>query len=98
MFIGVVKGDTSNVSGTTINGNITLGVISITPMFNIDTGELMGGTIGFGPSFTIIGGSITGSFTGKYTIRDLINDIKEIRDLLNNSVGKPTNTNSNQCD
>ncbi|MDY6790847.1 MAG: hypothetical protein SWH54_06215 [Thermodesulfobacteriota bacterium] len=76
-FIGFVKGGIENVSGTTINANVIIGLISFTAMFNIDTGEFMGFTVGLGPSATSIAGSITGSFTGTYTLRDLLEDLRD---------------------
>ncbi|CAB1055986.1 Rhs family protein [Olavius sp. associated proteobacterium Delta 1] len=85
-FLGYIKGDISNVSGTTINQNLIIGPISITSIVDINTGEFLGGTIGLGPSATLVGGSITGSFTGTYTIRDFLNDI---RDFFDNPFGDP---------
>jgi hypothetical protein len=85
-FVGYINGDITNVSGTTINQNFTIGPISLTSIVDINTGELLGGRIGIGPSVTLIGGSVTGSFTGTYTIRDFVNDI---RDFFNNPYGDP---------
>ena len=84
-FIGYVKGDISNVSGTTINLNFA-SPISITAFIDINTGEVIGGTIGIGPSATVVGGSVTGSFIGTYTIRDFI---KDLREFLSNPYGDP---------
>jgi len=85
-FVGYIKGDISNVSGTTINQNFIIGPLSITSIVDINTGEFLGGTIGLGPSATLIGASITGSFTETYTIRDLVRDI---RGFFRNPFGDP---------
>jgi RHS repeat-associated protein len=77
VFVGFVKGGIENVSGTTINANAVIGPISFVFIFNIDTGEFMGLTVGLGPSVTPIAGSITGSFTGTYTLRDLLEDLRD---------------------
>jgi hypothetical protein len=54
-FIGYIKGDISNVSGTTINQNCTVGPLSITSIVDNNTGDFLGGTLGLGPSATFIG-------------------------------------------
>ena len=73
VFIGYIKGGIENVSGTTVNQNISVGPISISIFHNPTTGEIMGGTIGVGPGATPVGYSGAFDITGTVTIRDLLN-------------------------
>jgi len=73
VFIGVITGDIGNVSGTTGNINVGLGPISITVITDPNTGKVIGGTVGLGPSATPVGSSGTVSVTGTFTLRDLWN-------------------------
>ena len=75
-FIGFIKGDTSNVSGVTGNINIVAGPLSITTITNPKTVDVVGFTVGVGPSATPIGASGTLSATGTFTLRDLIKLLK----------------------
>ena len=77
VFIGIIKGDIGNVSGTSVNANAVIGPISFTLMLDIDSGEFIGLTLGFGPSVTPVAGSISESFTGTLTLRDLIDYLKD---------------------
>ena len=63
IFGGFIFGGPENVSGWTVNYNVG-GPVSVTIFTNPNGGQIMGGTIGFGPSLTRVGGSVTGSSTG----------------------------------
>ena len=70
IFIGYVVGGIENVSGETGNINVSAGPISITVFINPETGDIVGGTFGLGPSATPVGASGTYSITGTFTFRD----------------------------
>lgn len=61
---GVVRGGARNVSGGTVNFNIAIGPISISIFVDPKTGNVIGGTIGAGPSVTPVGGSLSMASTG----------------------------------
>ncbi|MBI4517047.1 MAG: hypothetical protein HY699_14665 [Deltaproteobacteria bacterium] len=61
LFIGFVAGD---LAGTTVNANMTAGFFSVSFFFNPTTGELVGATVGYGPSATQFGLSTSLSTTG----------------------------------
>jgi hypothetical protein len=73
VFVGYVKGGIENVSGKTVNQNITIGPFSITVFHDVETGEVMGGTFGLGPGVAPVGYSGAFDVTGTATIRDLVN-------------------------
>jgi len=76
VFIGFVKGEIKNVSGPSINQNISIGPVSISLFHDPDTGDVMGGTFGLGPGATPVGYSVAYDQTGTLTIRDLIKFFK----------------------
>ncbi len=67
-FVGVVKGKKSNVSGETINFNLSVGPVSLSLFFDASGKELVGGTLGVGPSATPLGASLSLALTGVATI------------------------------
>ncbi len=73
-FIGVVTGDTSNVSGQTVNQNFGLGPVSLTIIHDPKTGKIIGGTLGVGPGATPLAYSIAYESTGIFTLRDLLDE------------------------
>jgi len=77
LFAGIIKGDLSNVRGETANINLVLGPISLSLFTDPKNGELIGGTVGYGPSATPVGASGTISITGILTLRDLIDYIRK---------------------
>ena len=64
VFAGVIFGGAENVSGTTVNGNLSIGPLSISGFFNPSNGDLLGFTVGLGPSATVVGASTSISSTG----------------------------------
>jgi hypothetical protein len=90
VFVGYVTEGIGNVSGTTFNQNLGVGPISITTFRNPNSGELIGGTIGLGPSATTIGTSVAVDITGTRTVRDFAK-------WLNSLIKPKFNTNSNSC-
>jgi hypothetical protein len=74
-FAGFVKGGIENVKGVTANINITAWIFSVTIFTDPHTGEIIGGTIGYGPSATPVGASGSISQTGTYTFRQFLNQI-----------------------
>jgi len=67
--LGYIRGDITNVSGPTVNGNIFAGPISITSMWDLD-GNWVGATAGYGPGIPI-GATISYSETGVLTLQDI---------------------------
>jgi RHS repeat-associated protein len=72
IFLGYVEGDIRNVSGTTVNQNFGVGPISITTFHDPRTGELIGGTAGWGLGATPVGYSMGYDVTSTLTLRDLL--------------------------
>ena len=66
-YVGVVFGEASNVNTPFVNTNISLGIGSLTLMFDPSTGELAGFSIG--PAAEA-GASVVYTETGKFSIRD----------------------------
>jgi len=64
VFVGFIRGGISDVAGITANINLTGGLFSLTVFTDPQTGEIVGGTFGIGPSVTGIGLSGTISETG----------------------------------
>ena len=58
-FVGWVE----DINGLTINQNWTFGPFGVSIFFDADTGNLAGGTFGWGPSATPIGGSTSLSYS-----------------------------------
>jgi len=83
VFIGYIKGGIENVSGKTANINIVAGPISVTLFIDKGTGELIGTTVGLGPSVTPIGASGTISQTGTFTLRDLLRLLRSLKEINN---------------
>jgi len=76
VFVGYVEGDNAaEITGSTANINATYGPVSVTVFIDPQSGEVLGGTIGLGPSISQVGGSLTGSHTGAWSIVDFLNDI-----------------------
>ncbi len=73
LFVGFVRGGIENVSGETANINIVGGPVSITLFTDPKTGQVVGGTIGYGPSATPVGASGSYSITRTLTLRNLLN-------------------------
>jgi RHS repeat-associated protein len=71
-FVGYVEGGMEDVSGTTVNQNVTAGPLSVTTFHDPTTGEVVGATVGFGPSATPAGYSVAYSVTGTLTLKDLL--------------------------
>ena len=64
VFVGYYDGSLADMEGTTINQNVTAWYsTSGTVFLDSSTGEVLGGTVGLGPSATPVGGSTTFSFT-----------------------------------
>ena len=78
IFAGFVRGGTENIRGLTTNINIVAGPVSITLFGDPGSKEIVGGTIGFGPSATPIGASGTVSLTGTFTLRDVLRLLKSL--------------------
>jgi len=72
VFVGYIKGD---ATGITKNINIVIPYVSFTTFLDPKTKEILGGTIGVGPSLTP-GGSFTLSGTG--TIGDLVDIVRKL--------------------
>lgn len=72
VFVGFIRGSIENVSGVTVNANFILGPFSLTLFSDPETGEVIGGTIGRGPSATPVGASVTLSNTITLTVRDVL--------------------------
>nr|NJM04536.1 RHS repeat-associated core domain-containing protein [Desulfobacula sp.] len=73
IFVGYVKGGIDNVSGKTVNQNISIGPANLTIFHDANTGETMGLTLGVGPGATPVGYSGAFDVTGTATVRDFIN-------------------------
>jgi hypothetical protein len=71
VFGGVIFGGAGNVSGSTLDINLVLGPISVTLLTNPSTGDVVGATVGWGPSATPIGVSGTYEVTGTLSLRPL---------------------------
>jgi len=72
VFAGVVFGGIQNVQGTTFNVNFAYGPFSVTGIFDPQTGEWLGFTIGRGPNFFLFPqASETLSHTGARRFSDL---------------------------
>lgn len=69
----VVFGGASNVNSPFVNTNISLGIGSVTLMFDPSSGKL--GGISFGPGAKA-GASVTYTDTGKFGLRDLASKFK----------------------
>jgi len=70
IFVGYINGSMANVSGQTYNINAVPGPVSISVFFN-SSGEWVGGTVGLGPSFPMVGASGGINFTSTITVRDI---------------------------
>ncbi len=74
-------GDIENVAGVTGNVNVViptgLGSISMTLLFSEERG-FSGATLGFGPSRTKFGGSLTASSTGIATLRGALKNFQRL--------------------
>ncbi len=70
IFAGYIS--SPNIQGVTNNINVVGGLISGTVLTDASTGQVVGGTIGFGPSFPLVGASGSESFTGDITARELL--------------------------
>jgi RHS repeat-associated protein len=81
-FVGTVSGPAENVSGKTVNVNVSAGPISTSTFIDPSSGEVVGGTIGAGPGLPA-GVSGTGSATGAVTLRGLVDFIKRTNPPLN---------------
>jgi RHS repeat-associated protein len=71
-FLGFVRGGIENVNGETVNLNIIAGPASLTIFIDPKTGDVVGGTMGLGPSATPIGASASYSITRTLTLRDIL--------------------------
>jgi hypothetical protein len=65
-------------SGETLNLNFAGGPVSITLFLDMNTGEVIGGTIGYGKIFSPIQFGVSGTYsnTGVITIRRIIDYAK----------------------
>ena len=69
-----IPGGRENISGTTINTNVSTAIASGTYMEDVNTGDFAG--IAFGPAARL-GGSETYSKTGAYGLRDAFESLFE---------------------
>ncbi len=65
VFVGYYSGGFDNLPGPTVNVNLSGWGVSLTGMFNPQTGAFMGGTAGYGPGLPF-GASMTYSGTGAW--------------------------------
>jgi RHS repeat-associated protein len=93
VFAGFIYGDITNVSGLTANINGVLGPLSVTIFTDPQTGQILGGTIGWGPGIPL-GGSGTLSQTGTFTLTDFSALIDAIVDQILENLAS---NNGGQC-
>jgi RHS repeat-associated protein len=70
VFVGIVD----DVNGQTINQNFTVGPVSVSLFFDANEGGLVGGTLGWGPGATVIGGSTTSSVGAGFDVIGAVRD------------------------